>query len=209
MKRQLLSTFAAAAAMVVLCSSANAWTFNDPLTGAQETPPNASPATGTASGTYNEVTNVLTIMVMASGFVANLTAGHIHRGAVGVAGPIIIPLANTAGGTTWHSHQQFTLTAAQEADLMNGLHYVNLHTTVFPGGEIRGQLHLVPEPASMLALAIGSAGTATPPLCGAVLLNCRWRDECRLIDVFTIKDQTVALQHDPGLILPREGSACC
>lgn len=155
MKRQLLSMFAAAAATVVLCSSANAWTFNDALTGSQEVPPNGSPATGTASGTYNEGTNVLTIMVMASGFTGNLTAGHIHRGAFGVAGPVIIPLLNTAGGTVWHSHQQFVLTAAQEADLMAGLHYVNLHTSAFPGGEIRGQLHLVPEPASMLALAGG------------------------------------------------------
>jgi len=155
MKRQLLSMFAAAAATVVLCSSANAWTFNDALTGSQEVPPNGSPATGTASGTYNEVTNVLTIMVNASGFTGNLTAGHIHRGAIGVNGPVIIPLTNMAGGTVWHSHQQFTLTAAQEADLLAGLHYVNLHTTAFPGGEVRGQLRLVPEPASMLALAGG------------------------------------------------------
>lgn len=157
MKRQLLSMFAAAAAMVMLCTSANAfiWTFDDPLSGLQETPPNASPATGTAMGTYNDETNVLHIMVHATGFLGNLTAGHIHRGATGVAGPVIIPLANTAGGTTWESDQTFVLTDAQETDLMNGLHYVNLHTSMFPGGEIRGQLHLVPEPASLLALAGG------------------------------------------------------
>lgn len=157
MKRQLLSMVAAAAATVMLCASANAfvWTFNDPLDGLQETPPNNSPATGTAMGTYDDVTNVLTISVSASGFLGNLTAGHIHRGAVGVAGPVIFPLTNTGGATVWSSNNVFNLTDAQETDLMNGLYYVNLHTSVFPGGEIRGQLHLVPEPASLLTLAGG------------------------------------------------------
>jgi hypothetical protein len=157
MKRQLLSMFAAAAAMVMLCTPANAfiWTFDDPLDGLQETPPNSSPATGRAMGTYNDETNVLHIMVHASGFVGNITAGHIHRAATGSAGPIVFFLTNTGGSSMWMSDNTFNLTEAQETDLMNGLYYVNLHTNVFPGGEIRGQLHLVPEPASLLALAGG------------------------------------------------------
>ena len=50
-----------------------------------------------------------------------------------------------------------TFTAPQMADLINGLYYVNIHSTFRPGGEIRGQILLVPEPstAALVGLGIG------------------------------------------------------
>ena len=48
-----------------------------------------------------------------------------------------------------------SLTAAQEADLLSGLYYVNIHSTVFGAGELRGNLIAVPEPAPLLLLAAG------------------------------------------------------
>jgi CHRD domain len=63
---------------------------------------------------------------------------HIHKGAVGVAGPVVLDL-----GTTFTSPFSFStsaLTAEQEADLKAGLYYVNIHTIAVPSGEIRGQL---------------------------------------------------------------------
>jgi hypothetical protein len=47
-----------------------------------------------------------------------------------------------------------TITDAQETQLLDGLWYVNVHSTANPGGEIRGQV--VPEPATLLLLAMGA-----------------------------------------------------
>lgn len=65
------------------------------------------------------------------------TAGHIHKAAVRVNGDIVFPFVITPSPITLQSGM---LTQAQIDDLFNGMMYVNLHTTAYPGGEIRGQL---------------------------------------------------------------------
>ena len=111
--------------------------FAGTLSGANETPPNGSAATGTVSFTYNSQTKVLSGTVTYTGLTA--TAAHIHKGAPGVPGGVVFPL----GGTPLTSPISFTsvpLDASQEADLMNNLYYVNIHSAAFPDGEIRAQL---------------------------------------------------------------------
>lgn len=95
-----------------------------------------SAAQGTISGKFNNSTKVLTLQVSYLGITP--TMWHIHKGAVGVAGPVVLDL-----GTTFVSPFNFTtsaLDAAQEADLKAGLYYVNIHSAAVPSGEIRGQL---------------------------------------------------------------------
>ncbi|MDZ7898585.1 MAG: CHRD domain-containing protein [Arcicella sp.] len=96
----------------------------------------ASTAQGTVTGKFNNSTKILTLQVTYTGLTP--TMWHIHKGAVGVAGPVVLDL-----GTTFTSPFNFStsaLTAEQEADLKAGLFYVNIHTIAVPSGEIRGQL---------------------------------------------------------------------
>lgn len=110
-------------------------TFNATLNGAKEVPSNNSTATGTAVLYYNKTTKVMSLTVTYSGL--TVTDAHIHIGAVTVDGPIVFPLTASTSPITYTSP---ALTAAQQADLLANLYYVNLHSTAFPGGEIRGQL---------------------------------------------------------------------
>jgi hypothetical protein len=48
--------------------------------------------------------------------------------------------------------------AAFLAGLNSGLAYANLHDSIFPGGEIRGQLAVTPEPGSLMLLGTGLVG---------------------------------------------------
>jgi hypothetical protein len=110
--------------------------FTANLTGAQEETPTGSAATGTAVGTYDKNTKVLTLTVTYTGLTP--TAGHIHKGAVGVSGPVIFPFVAPLDSPISFTSDQ--LDSGQEADLLGGNYYVNLHTVAFGGGEIRGQL---------------------------------------------------------------------
>ena len=106
------------------------------LTGDQEVPANASTAVGTGSITVAQDGGV-------SGSVAaptlQATAAHIHVGAKGVNGPVIIPLTGGPGGT-WSVPTGAKLTGEQMDAYKAGNLYVNVHTAEHKGGEIRTQL---------------------------------------------------------------------
>lgn len=151
---------AVAGATLALAAPASAidWTFNDPLDQSQVVPPSGSPATGTAVGTYDDVTNMMNITVVASGFLYSRIAAHIHGAAPpGSNAGVQFDLAVAgAGGNYNNPNTNFVLNATQEADFLAGLYYVQIHTTDAPGGAVRGQLNPVPEPASMIALGMGA-----------------------------------------------------
>jgi hypothetical protein len=125
--------------------------FTATLNGASETPPDSSKATGTANFTFNPVTKILTGTVNFTGI--NATAAHIHRGAVGVAGPVIFPLSSDSTLTSPLHFTSVALTQNQINDLMAGLYYVNIHSAAYPDGEIRGQL--------VKGTGTGTTGTGT------------------------------------------------
>lgn len=124
--------------------------FEFGLSGIEEVPPNASPATGFAIVDYNDVTNLLEWNITYNGLVGVQTAAHFHGPApagVNAGVRVNIGVGNPLIGNA-------VISDAFEAELLAGLWYVNIHSTVFPGGEIRGQV--VPTPGA-LALA-GIAG---------------------------------------------------
>lgn len=122
------------------------------LRGPKEVPPNSSTAFGSALVTLDPANSAINWEVNSSG-IASATLSHIHRGSSSVSGPVIINFATTAAqipngrtfGNNAIANQQsanFTaadLTALSSASTANGF-YVNLHSSAFPGGEIRGQL---------------------------------------------------------------------
>jgi CHRD domain len=74
------------------------------------------------------------------------TAGHIHQAPVGVPGSIVVPLFGGPDTSARHIKQRGTATpnaGTTGANLCQdpSAYYVNYHTTAFPGGAIRGQLH--------------------------------------------------------------------
>ncbi len=161
--------------------------FTSVLSGSAESPPNSSPGTGSTVVTFDTVANTMRVQIAFSGLLGSTTASHIHcctatpfTGTAGVATvtPTFtgFPLGVTSG--TYDNTFDLTLAAswnapfiaanggtplAAEAALLAGVEagraYLNIHTTVVPGGEIRG--FLVPEPASVTLLVTGllAAGT--------------------------------------------------
>jgi len=110
--------------------------FTATINAASEVPTNASTATGTATLTFNNVTKIFTIVVTYSGVTA--TASHIHKAAAGISGGVEFGFTDPV--TSPINFTSVALDATQEADLLANLYYVNIHSSLFPGGEIRGQL---------------------------------------------------------------------
>jgi hypothetical protein len=121
--------------------------FGGPLSGAQEAPAVASGGTGEATVVISADDSTIWYVVSYAGLSGPLAAAHIHTGAAGVAGGVILPLTVVA------SPMRGTLTSANftpsgaittftqaVAAIKAGATYVNLHTAANPGGEIRGQL---------------------------------------------------------------------
>nr|WP_238551905.1 CHRD domain-containing protein [Herminiimonas sp. CN] len=106
------------------------------LDGSHEVPPVNSAAIGRSTITVS-ADKAVRGSIMTQGIDA--TAAHIHEGAAGVNGPVIIPLAKNADNA-WAVPAGALLTDAQYASYMSGNLYVNVHSAAHPGGEIRAQL---------------------------------------------------------------------
>jgi hypothetical protein len=110
------------------------------MTGSQEVPPNPSPGTGTFDGTRTAV-NELSYTYTWENLLGNAMAAHIHEAPAGMNGPIVVPLSPPSGQSGSISD-----TATVDPALLDDIcanpsaYYVNVHTDLFPGGEIRGQL---------------------------------------------------------------------
>jgi len=109
--------------------------FAATLSGASESTPNTSTATGSSTGVYNMSSKILTVTTTYSGI--TVTVGHIHKGETGISGPVEFPFIITASPILFTSS---ALSISEETDLMENKFYVNLHSAVYPAGEIRGQL---------------------------------------------------------------------
>ena len=106
------------------------------LSGDQEVPPVTTSATGTANVTV-AADGAVSGNITTSGL--DVTMAHIHIGAAGKNGPVIVPLSKTGDGV-WSIAPGAKLTPEQLKAYQAGELYVNVHTVANKGGEIRAQL---------------------------------------------------------------------
>ena len=105
------------------------------LNGAQQVPPTNSTGTGTATLVLSPDEKTARVSLNFTGLSSAQTDAHIHGpAAVGSNAGVLFPLP--LGQV---SDFKIDLTPGQAQDLKNGLFYVNVHSSTFPGGEIRGQ----------------------------------------------------------------------
>lgn len=151
------------------------------LTGDQEIPPRATPATGTGWAEYNTDTHELTVHLEWMDLLDPAAASHIHvAAAAGENGPVAVDFVpvgfpNVVSGSFTHTFNLDDSASygagflgsfggdvnaarlAVLAGMVEGRSYFNIHTPTFPPGEIRGNISLVPEPTTMALLGLGAA----------------------------------------------------
>jgi hypothetical protein len=144
--RRMLAVFALAVAVAVVAAlpaaaqTTTRCTALAVLKAGNEVPASGSQATGATLVRING-TSVSFATVIGNPARETFIAGHIHVGAAGVNGPIVVPLF--AGSSDRRLFTQFETVSDPDAPGIcanPGGFYVNYHTTDFPGGAIRGQL---------------------------------------------------------------------
>jgi len=133
---QMLQVVVLGCCLALGSGAANAGETKLTLSGASETPPVKTSATGSGSITVN-TDKTVSGTVTTTGLVG--TVAHIHLGAEGKKGPVIIALVKS-GENSWSVPVGSILTDAQYASYKLGDLYVNVHTAENKDGEIRGQL---------------------------------------------------------------------
>ena len=176
--------------ILAMCASSasQATIYTARLSGPAEAPPNASPGTGSATVNFDLTAHLLNIDMSFSGLTSGTTASHIHCcSAPPAAAPVAtqvptftaFPLGVTSGtyGRSFNTLDPATWNptfvtanggtaagaeAALAAGLAAGVSYLNIHTSAFPSGEIRGFLTAastgqVPEPPAIALFAVAVA----------------------------------------------------
>jgi CHRD domain-containing protein len=113
--------------------------LSTPLTGAEEFPGPGDPdGSGSATLRLNPGLEQICYNLTVSD-IAPATSAHIHIGAAGTAGPVVVGLEPPTDGSS-------SGCASADRDLIKNIlknpsdYYVNVHNAVYPAGAVRGQL---------------------------------------------------------------------
>ena len=186
LKCLLILSPVAAALMLAANAIATPIEYVANLSGAKESPPNASPGTGSVTAIFDFVAHTLDLHVTFSDLTSPTTAAHIHAptafaftGTAGVATQvpyfINFPIGVTSGtydqmfntldpsfyNPTFITNNGGTVAGAEaalEQALSQGRAYLNIHTENFPSGEIRGFLHVPDASSTIVCFGAGLIG---------------------------------------------------
>lgn len=158
LKRALHLSVLAAGLTLMMSASASAQVINlsTTLSGGEETPAPGlnTGAVGTAEVAVDMASREVVVVLQLFNLPTGTTAGHIHAGARGTAGPVILdfnfptgrtgdmPITFRLGQAAFRARPEIGINTLDDAmqTIVGGNSYVNIHTTQYPAGEIRGQL---------------------------------------------------------------------
>jgi hypothetical protein len=183
-----ITVFAVLTAASLITTRGAVFDYTVTLNGANESPVNTSPGIGIGTVQYDDANHSLQLEVAFVGLEGTVTASHIHAatatpfsGTAGVAtttptfagfpsgvslGSYSATLDLTAASSynptfvTANGGSTATAEAALASALAGGKAYWNIHSSVFPGGEIRGFAVAVPEPGTLALAGLGVIGFA-------------------------------------------------
>ncbi|MEP6978056.1 MAG: CHRD domain-containing protein [Thermoleophilia bacterium] len=156
----------------VLTPSSGGRAFNVALTGESESPAGDPVATGTATVRLRAGQGQLCYRLAADNLPA-ASASHIHRGAAGASGPVVVPLftpnaSGNASGCIGASRSVVNAILATP-----GNYYVNVHNAEFAGGAIRGQLTGTSTDDFGWVRAVTLQGSTEPNATGTAVVRIR------------------------------------
>jgi hypothetical protein len=119
------------------CAGTGGGPMSVPMSGAQEVPAVNTSGTGTGSITVG-ADGAVNASIKTTGLTSAIAA-HIHEGAAGANGPVIVPMKKQ-GDSEWVTDAGAKFTPSQFEAYKAGRTYFNVHTPANKGGEIRGQI---------------------------------------------------------------------
>lgn len=146
-------------------ANATVWTMSATIDGFQEVPPSFSPGTGGGTFIIDDVANTIDYVISFSGLIGIETAAHVHGPApfgANAGAQFALPSGSPKVGTEFSTPTTVSM-------MLSGLTYVNIHSTFFPGGEIRGQI------VNPVVLPVELSSFSATQVTDAVRLN--WRTE--------------------------------
>jgi CHRD domain/FG-GAP-like repeat len=140
-RRSFITLTIIVSAMMFSITAAAQQRFSISLNGRQEVPANNSSGNGACTLALNGTETQITVSCNYQNLTANVIGAHIHdNGPVGVSGPIRFDFDFSGGPSGTIGPLTFDTTPAQVADLRSNKWYINIHTSDFTSGEIRGQV---------------------------------------------------------------------